>query len=289
MSDEPESPTGQGANEATLARHLLELRQTLDRLSKEDSRLELQQIQLQSQAAKYEDFTETAQTADKENLLRYAQERLRELQPQLTKVLEQRAQLKAQIDASDPDVLAVGGTKLNTNFQTGDYTSEVVWNDDIGASGGGLSTIFSEPDYQKKLPNQNALQGKRGIPDVAFPADNFLVYDPTITKPFFQGKPEWAHWAVVGGTSASAPCWAGFIAIANQIRGKPLGLVQPALYSLNGKDMHDILSGDNSYANVQGYRAAKGFDLATGWGTPIASAFLPALVKAADQLGQNNT
>jgi subtilase family serine protease len=185
--------------------------------------------------------------------------------------------------ASDPNVLAVGGTKLTINSQTSDYVSETVWNDQVGATGGGLSTVYSEPDYQKNIPNQSVLQGKRGIPDVSFPADNFLVYDTTINKPFFQDKPEWAHWAVVGGTSASAPCWAGLIAIANQLHGKPLGLVQPALYSLNGKDMHDITSGNNSFANIQGYQAVTGFDLASGWGTPIASTFLPALAKAANQ------
>ena len=183
--------------------------------------------------------------------------------------------------ASDPNVLAVGGTKLTVDPQTSSYRSETVWNDDIGASGGGLSAIYSEPDYQKNIPNQSLLQGKRAVPDVAFPADNFLIYDSTLKKPFFQNKPQWAHWVVVGGTSASTPSWAGLIAIANQIRGKPLGLVQPALYSLNGKDMHDITSGDNSYGNVQGYRAVQGFDLASGWGTPIASALLPALAKAA--------
>ena len=183
--------------------------------------------------------------------------------------------------ASDPNVLAVGGTKLTIDTQTGNYVSETAWNDEIGASGGGLSAVYNEPDYQKNIPNQGLLQGKRAIPDVSFPADNFLIYDTTIKTPFFQGHPEWAHWAVVGGTSASAPCWAGLIAIANQIRGKPLGLVQPALYSLKGKDMHDITTGDNSYGNIQGYRAVPGFDLTTGWGTPIASTFLPALAKAA--------
>lgn len=184
--------------------------------------------------------------------------------------------------ASDSDVLAVGGTRLNIASQTSAYISEVVWNDD-GATGGGVSTVFTEPDYQKHLPDQSLLHGKRAIPDVSFPAEGFLVYDSTQTQPFFESEPLWAHWGVFDGTSASTPCWAGLIAIINQIRGKPLGLVQPALYSLNGKDMHDILSGDNSYANVQGYRAQKGYDLATGWGTPIANTLLPALAKAANQ------
>jgi hypothetical protein len=186
--------------------------------------------------------------------------------------------------ASDSDVLAVGGTRLNVDVNTSVYTSEVVWNDDLGVSGGGLSSVFTEPSYQKNLPNQNLLGGRRALPDVAFPADNMLTYE-SFSPGTFQNTPQWAHWEVIGGTSVSTPCWAALIAIADQMRGKPLGLVQPALYSLAGKDMHDILAGDNSYAQVQGYKAQKGFDLATGWGTPIANVFLPALVQAANKAG----
>ncbi len=186
--------------------------------------------------------------------------------------------------ASDSDVLAVGGTRLNVDTATSLYKSEVVWNDDVGASGGGLSAVFAEPAYQKNLPNQGLLGGHRALPDVAFPADNMLVYEAFSPGNLTDHHPEWAHWESVGGTSVSTPCWAALIAIADQMRGKPLGLVQPALYSLAGKDMHDIIAGDNSYAQVQGYKAQKGFDLATGWGTPIANVFLPALVQAANRL-----
>ena len=187
--------------------------------------------------------------------------------------------------ASDFEVLAVGGTQLKVDPQTGKYLSEQVWNIDQGASGGGLSTVFDEPTYQKNLPNQSLLGGHRAVPDVAFPADDILVYEAFSPGTLIDHHPEWEHWDVVGGTSVGAPCWAGLIAIADQMRGKPLGLVQPALYSLAGKDMHDIVMGDNSFGQVTGFQATKGFDLATGWGTPIANTFLPALVKAANMLG----
>jgi hypothetical protein len=186
--------------------------------------------------------------------------------------------------ASDPYVLAVGGTKLSLDANS-DYQSETVWNETgFGATGGGISTVFLEPDYQKSVPNQALFQGERGMPDVAFPADNIMVYDSSNPGVLGQINQAWRHWAVVGGTSVSAPAWAGLVAIANQVRGKPIGLLQPALYSLQGKGMHDITSGNNSFHHVTGYQAQKGYDLATGWGTPIGDQFIPALVQATRQM-----
>src|SRR5579871_6155444 len=92
----------------------------------------------------------------------------------------------------------------------------------------------------------------------------------------------WKHWDITGGTSIATPCWAGLIAIANQMRGKPVGFIQPALYRLRGKGMHDITSGNNSYGGVTGYSAQPGYDLASGWGTPIANQFVPDLIEALD-------
>lgn len=184
--------------------------------------------------------------------------------------------------ASDPYILAVGGTTLTVKDATGTYDSETAWNSG-GATGGGLSALFGEPDYQKTLPDQTLLQGKRGLPDVAFPADvNFLLYqsdDPTTID-----IAKWPHWNLIGGTSASSPCWAGLIAIADQMRtqagGAPLGDIHAALYSLQGQGFHDITKGNNNYQHVAGYPAQPGFDLVTGWGTPIADQLLPALIQA---------
>jgi hypothetical protein len=41
-----------------------------------------------------------------------------------------------------------------------------------------------------------------------------------------------AGWYVVGGTSSSTPQWAGLVALADQIAGHGLGLINPALYAL---------------------------------------------------------
>lgn len=179
--------------------------------------------------------------------------------------------------ASDPYVLAVGGTSLQT-FGNGDYNRETVWNDGIGATGGGLSSVFAEPDYQKGLPDQARLQGKRAIPDVSFPAAaNYTLYGSFDKGQMGAVSARWNHWSIYGGTSASAPCWAGLVALGNEILGVALGDFHDILYKLHGQGMHDITQGNNSFAKVTGYAAGPGYDLATGWGTPIADEFFQAL------------
>jgi subtilase family serine protease len=188
--------------------------------------------------------------------------------------------------ASDPYVLAVGGTSVQIGETSGARTGEQVWNDGKvgGSTGGGLSAIFPEPDYQKLVPDQSLLQGKRGIPDVAFPAAiNFSLYSSSRAGAMGKVNPtKWNHWDLVGGTSASAPCWAGLIALANQMEGSSLGFIQPWLYQLRGQGMNDITTGDNSFGGVTGYQAQVGFDLVSGWGTPIADQLLNALINLAN-------
>jgi subtilase family serine protease len=187
--------------------------------------------------------------------------------------------------ASDPGVLAVGGTvlTLGNNVDDDAYIGETAWNNpNEGATGGGLSAVFPEPDYQMLVPDQTLFQGQRGIPDVAFPAANLLIYQSAQDGALIKANPQWKHWDTADGTSLAASCWAGMIAIANQMYGQPLGFIQPALYRVQGQGMHDITTGNNSFANVPGYQAQKGFDLVSGWGTPVASIFLPALIEAAN-------
>jgi hypothetical protein len=179
--------------------------------------------------------------------------------------------------ASDPYVLAVGGTTLQT-FGNGTYNGESVWKVSNGAAGGGLSAVFSEPDYQKGLPDQSMLQGKRAIPDVSFPAAaEYSLYGSFQQGEMGRVSGRWNHWGVIGGTSASAPCWAGLVALGNQILGVALGDFHDLLYKLHGRGLHDITRGNNSFGGVPGYTAGPGYDLATGWGTPIADEFFQAL------------
>ncbi len=116
--------------------------------------------------------------------------------------------------ASSPYNTAVGGTSLYANTQ-GKYGAEVVWNNNTGeAGGGGISTIFDEPYYQTNnlsAATNKQLNGKRGIPDIAYNADpntTILVY-----LSFIPGA---AGYYGIGGTSEGAPQWAGLTAIFNQ-------------------------------------------------------------------------
>jgi kumamolisin len=79
---------------------------------------------------------------------------------------------------------------------------------------------------------------------------------------------------VIGGTSAVAPLWAGLTALLNQKLGKPLGFVNPALYSLSSSSgaFSDITSGNNN-----GFNAGPGWDPCTGLGRPDGAKLLAAL------------
>src|SRR5579884_2836546 len=180
--------------------------------------------------------------------------------------------------ASDsPWVTSVGGTTLVRNGST---FSERVWNDKTdAASGGGFSRFYSMPDYQKTLPatTQQQFQNRRGVPDVS------AVADPDTGLAFYQG----GAWSLAGGTSASAPLWAGIMAIADQMAGRPLGFIDPALYKLAAsstyaQDFHDITQGNNSNpeARVNGYNAVAGWDPVTGLGSPNAVKLVPDLISA---------
>ena len=81
--------------------------------------------------------------------------------------------------------------------------------------------------------------------------------------------------AVIGGTSAVAPLWAGLIALINQALGRKAGFVNPTLYA-NQSAFTDITSGNNG-----AFSAGPGWDPATGLGSPIGTAVLAALQAAA--------
>ncbi len=174
--------------------------------------------------------------------------------------------------ASDPCVVGVGGTTLAVS-SSNSWSSEVVWNDQYGSSGGGVSSCFTEPSYQSSHGIQVTTSGGsstpagRSVPDVAYDADvltGFWVYDTS----------SFSGWVQVGGTSAGAPQWATVFADAlssgTSVNG---GSVHGSLYGLIGtSDFHDITSGNNNY-----YFATSGYDATTGVGTPVESNLLPGL------------
>jgi kumamolisin len=168
--------------------------------------------------------------------------------------------------ASSPNVLACGGTRLEST--AGKITKEVVWNQGVGngASGGGVSDFFPLPTYQAsaKVPvsvNPTHFKG-RGVPDISGDADPATGYQIHV-----DGRD-----AVFGGTSAVAPLWAALIAILNQQLGKPVGFLNTALYSKGAKGLRDITSGTNG-----AYSAGTGWDACTGLGSPSGTALLTAL------------
>ena len=228
----------------------------------------------------------------------------------------------AEGPADYPDVVAVAATDLTLNndqypynfgttahpeittISSASYNSEVGWSnppsgvakignfafDNDGGSGGGIS-LFPVPSYQQGLVISDGNQTLTGVtgrttPDVSFIGGT----DSSTTAPVqivVRGKITSS-----GGTSLSAPCFAGLVAIADQ--GIEFGGVDPlndtefgndsplssyqtldALYSLPSYDFHDITAGFNGYA------AGPGYDLVSGLGSPIANQLVPDLAKAA--------
>ncbi len=143
-----------------------------------------------------------------------------------------------------------------------------------------LAYSFLRHHTRQTLPTsvQNQLNNRRGVPDIAGDAD------PSTGLAVYSSD---SGWFLAGGTSASAPLWAAFMAIANQMAGHPLGFINPALYKLVASnaytmDFNDITTGNNSVnhdgVHVQGYPAVPGWDPVTGLGTPVLDKLLPDLI-----------
>ena len=168
-----------------------------------------------------------------------------------------------QYPGSDPWVLSVGGTTVGNIV--GSSFDEYVWNDGSGATGGGVSDRFGKPAYQlgADVPaSMNDGHIGRGVPDVAANASTASGYPMIAGGGTFTGS----------GTSASAPLWAGFIAVLNAALGANVGFVNPALYAAGTTAFRDIVSEpgatDNARNGVAGYPVAIGWDACTGWGSP---------------------
>src|SRR5437870_4720822 len=208
--------------------------------------------------------------------------------------------------ASDPLVTGVGGTYLctdptNTSTRTVDSVSlpvncqshpgdaEVGWI----ASGGGFSHVFTKPSYQGTLPaGSTAIGTMRGVPDIGRQASwrpgglCHITLPPGGNSGLIcpGGAPCSTGWYDIGGTSLSCPQWAGLVALANQIKGGGLGLINPALYAIAANpaqyanDFFDVTSGNNQAdPSVLGYPATVGWDPVTGLGTPNAAHLIPDL------------
>ncbi len=188
--------------------------------------------------------------------------------------------------ASDPLVLAAGGTSLTASHATGAWQGETAWGLPYGdpgsafqASGGGFSRLFPRPGYQDGVP---AIRATRGVPDVSADANGHTGMAIVLSD---HGRTMIRN---SGGTSASAPIWAALIALADQYGGRHLGLVNPAIYQIARgpqyhQAFHDVTTGNNTVQfppkTITGYQTAPGWDPVTGWGSPDAQVLIPLLAR----------
>ncbi|MDG4669211.1 S53 family peptidase [Mycobacterium sp. 236(2023)] len=167
--------------------------------------------------------------------------------------------------ASLPEMTSVGGTTLSTDAD-GTWVSEQTWFDVplSQGTGGGVSALFDMPDWQAAASGAIAPDrhdGKRMTPDVAAVADPFTGVQFVLNDQMVVG----------GGTSQSAPIWAGLTAVMNQYLlengGTLIGDINPLLYRIaEGAPRpayRDVTLGGNAVDN-----AGPGYDLVTGLGTP---------------------
>ncbi len=196
---------------------------------------------------------------------------------------------------SQPYMTSVGGTTLHAKIHR-----ETVWNVGGAASGGGISSIWPMPAYQLAAspglgvvnahssphPCGVAVGYCREVPDVtadANPATGYIIY--------YDGA-----WTTIGGTSGAAPLWAAVTALVDaspRCGGRSVGFLNPTLYALAGSRRYpavltDIRAGGNDDA-VSGYtgglyRAAKGYDMASGLGSPIVTSQYGGLASAMCEL-----
>jgi subtilase family serine protease len=148
--------------------------------------------------------------------------------------------------AASQYVIAAAGTTLNASTTT--WTSETVWS----GSGGSPSTFEPKPTWQNALVSGN----KRGVADIAFDAD-----PSSGAKVIVSGATQ-----QIGGTSLSAPIFAGMWARVIAVKGTSVGFAGPLIYALPASDFHDVTSGNNG-----GETAGPGYDFASGRGSMILS------------------
>jgi subtilase family serine protease len=133
----------------------------------------------------------------------------------------------------------------------------------------------------------------RGVPDIAYQASAttaplvYITLPPDGLSGLICGSTACSTgWYAVGGTSASSPQWAGIAAIADQMAGRDLGNLNPALYqiadnpAMYAADFFDVTVNNNQTTSIPGYSASQGWDAVTGLGTPDAAKLIPDLIAA---------
>jgi len=177
-----------------------------------------------------------------------------------------------------------------------------------GGGGGGVSQLFAEPGYQQTAIGSYSGRAVPDIAGLADPSTGFLVGQ---TQSFSDGT--YYDEYRIGGTSVAAPLTAGIAAVANQVAGAPLGFLNPRLYqsyASHSSAFYDVDQADNfgstvnaplpsmvrvNYRNsenatgglsyslrtqeepAQTLHSSRGYDTATGVGTPNGAAFFAAI------------
>ncbi len=200
-------------------------------------------------------------------------------------------------------------TSVNTTYSNNVAQKNSNGEGNIVAGSGGISTVYAKPAFQSSLtPND----GARDLPDVSLLAGNGMysatwvlcsdnVTDGVTSQAYTECLTTGGqftsntYFGGVGGTSASAPAFAGMLALVAQAHGSAsdnyrLGQADNILYQLAQSKystiFHDITTGNNSVACASGsphcgsnlfltgYNAGTGYDLASGLGSVNAAAMV---------------
>jgi hypothetical protein len=175
--------------------------------------------------------------------------------------------------------------------------------DFAGGAGGGASTLFAQPVYQRGIVPRalshsgGASVAVRVLPDIAADADPSTGMLIGFTTPLTPGGVPHYLEGVGGGTSLATPLIAGIQADAQQAQnGVPIGFANPAIYARYGTSAyHDVtdhpLGGRfviaavdaernpvtgtitnlvDTFAQDSSLHATPGYDDVTGVGTPTS-------------------
>ena len=231
----------------------------------------------------------------------------------------------ASCPACSPYATSIGGTSLGIPTGSGSATTQVGWGNNItymafsgiindppfsngfiGGSGGGESTFFAKPSWQKAIPGKGRQQ-----PDISGPADSFtgalLVLNGQV--------------GAIGGTSWASPVFSAIWSLALEKAGHALGQAAPLIATLPPGAVTDIIPIDSVtnpagiifdsngstyysptalaaplFSTAQFYGAiplinpddltfgtdssltvTKGWDNVTGWGVPAGASFIKAV------------
>jgi kumamolisin len=162
-----------------------------------------------------------------------------------------------------PNVVAVGGTTVSRNPSTLAYQGEIAWED----TGGGYSLYEPRPAFQSSI--STLVGAHRGVPDVSAvgnPRSGVWVYDSfdnSVAGVVYA-------WNILGGTSVSAPLWAGIANHAGHFSASTAA-EQTLIYS-NAKTttaFRDVSYGTCGY--YEGWSAVSGWDPCSGNGAPLGN------------------